>query len=125
MLSSPGWVVMYSANDVWNMDKVGLLFCGDLAAAERALYMITVGSGIAPSTKYDQIVEQRTRVFEHKWAWFVLGFSSYPYMVDRIVRLHEFARRLQTESLLNKTLPSIGSIPLHHYDLRSSKMSIS
>jgi Zn-dependent protease with chaperone function len=99
-------------------DKIGLLVAGDLAAAERALYVISVGNGIAPSTNFDQIAEQRTRVFEYKWAWFVLGFSSYPYMIDRIVRLKQFAVRLMSEQSLRET-GRIGAIPIHHFSLRS------
>jgi Zn-dependent protease with chaperone function len=99
-------------------DKIGLLVAGNIAAAERALYIISVGSGIAPSTSFDQIAEQRTRLFEHKWAWFVLGFSSYPYMIDRIVRLMRFADRIQSDVSMFGS-ERVGIIPIHHFPLRS------
>lgn len=96
-------------------DRIGLLVAGDIGAAERALYTITVGSGVAPSTNYDEVAEQRTRVFESKWAWIVLGFSTYPYMIDRMVRLQEFARWVSSDSKLR----NVGALPIYHYKLRS------
>jgi Zn-dependent protease with chaperone function len=93
-------------------DRIGLLAAGNLYSAEQALLMITVGAHIAPSANFDAIEEQRTRLFESFWTWLKLSFSQYPYMIDRIVRLREFATTLGMTS-------KIASIPIDHTSLRS------
>ena len=106
----------------YTADKIGLLVAGNIEAAENALYIISVGAGIAPNTNYDEIKEQHNRIFEHKWAWFVLGFSTYPYMIDRIVRLHEFAIKLSSGN--SKQLADVGAIPIVHVALRAMPILI-
>jgi len=93
-------------------DKIGLLVAGDLTAAEQALCMITVGVRTASGTNIDEVLEQRTRLFESWWSWLNLAFSAYPYMVDRIPRLRTFAAQLRPNS-------SIGTIPIQHRTLRA------
>jgi Zn-dependent protease with chaperone function len=100
-------------------DRIGMLVAGELPAAERALYIITVGGGIAPSTSYDEVEEQRTRLFESPWSWIRLAFDSYPYMIDRIVRLREFS-----EEIMAKPSPEIGTIPVEYFPIRSLPLLI-
>jgi hypothetical protein len=84
-------------------DRLGLLVAGDLTAAERALIIITVGSGIAPGTNLQAIKEQRNDLFSSFWAWIQLGLSSYPYMVDRIIRVREFAYEAAKRGIQSKS----------------------
>ncbi|MGH8625627.1 MAG: hypothetical protein ACREYC_10260 [Gammaproteobacteria bacterium] len=72
-------------------DRLGLLVAGDLYAAEQALLVITSGSAVAQAKNLEALKEQRAKLFESFWAWLRLGFSNYPYMVDRIIRLRQFA----------------------------------
>jgi Zn-dependent protease with chaperone function len=95
-------------------DRIGMLVAGELPAAERALSIITVGGGIAPSTNYDEVREQRTRLFESPWSWIKLAFDSYPFMVDRIVRLREFS-----EAITANAPQDIGTIPVEYFPIRS------
>jgi hypothetical protein len=91
-------------------DRIGLLVAGDLYSAERALFMITAGSRIAAGTRYNAVLEQRTRLFESGWAWLRLAFCTYPYMVDRVVRLREFAEMVTRRS-------DVGALPIEHRSL--------
>jgi Zn-dependent protease with chaperone function len=100
-------------------DRVGLLVTGEIEAAERALYMITVGGGIAPSTNFDDVKEQRARLFESPWSWFRLAFASYPYIVDRVVRLHQFS-----EEVARRVRPEVGAIPVDFFPVRSLPLLI-
>jgi len=93
-------------------DRIGLLAAGNLYSAEQALILITVGARLAPGTNLEAIEEQRTKLFESFWSWVKLGLSDYPYMVDRIVRLRQFATSLGMTS-------DIASIPIDHTSLRS------
>lgn len=94
-------------------DNIGLLAAGDLFAAEQALIMITAGARIAPGTNFDAVVEQRNRLFESIFSWIRLMFSSYPYMIDRIVRLRGFVRQLERKS------GTVGAFPIEHTQLRT------
>jgi Zn-dependent protease with chaperone function len=99
-------------------DRIGMLVAGDLKSAELALCMITVGTKIAPSTNLDEVGEQRTRLLESTWAWIQVGLSSYPYMVDRIVRLRSFAQAVSTSH--DRSAPRfVGALPIEHHRLRS------
>lgn len=94
-------------------DRIGLLVAGDINAAQQALTIITVGARSAPGINIDQVVEQRTKLFESFWAWLQLGISTYPYMVDRITRLQRWACELGLEPR-----PNVGVIQLEHESLR-------
>lgn len=93
-------------------DRIGLLAAGNLYAAEQALILITAGARIAPSTNFDAIEEQRAKLFDSFWSWIRLGCSSYPYVVDRIVRLREFAVSIGMK-------PEVGGLPIDHTSLRA------
>jgi Zn-dependent protease with chaperone function len=99
-------------------DRIGLLTAGKLYAAEQALFMITAGARIATGTNYDAIVEQRTKLFESIWAWVRLGFSTFPYTIDRIVRLREFA------ASIGRNGPAIGALPIEHTSIKASTILI-
>lgn len=94
-------------------DRIGLLVAGKLGPAEQALCIITVGARSAPGTNIDEVVEQRTRLFEGFWSWIQLGISQYPYMVDRVVRLRRYAMQIGMQPVSN-----VGTIPVHHSSLR-------
>ena len=94
-------------------DRIGMLVAGDLNSAQQALSIITVGARSAPGINIDEVIEQRTRLFESFWAWLQLGISSYPYMVDRIMRLQQFALQLGMTPRHN-----VGVIPLEHESLQ-------
>jgi Zn-dependent protease with chaperone function len=105
-------------------DRLGLLVAGDLYAAEQALLIITAGSGVAPSTNIQAIKEQRTELFERFWAWIQLGLSSYPYMVDRIVLLREFAFAAARRGIESNAPLAIGALPIAHRPIRSIPLMI-
>jgi Zn-dependent protease with chaperone function len=96
-------------------DRVGLLVAGDLDAAKQGLYILMVGARIAPGTNYAEIVEQHTELFDSYWSWLQLSFSEYPYMIDRVVRLHDFAERVT----MGQFSSEVGAIPIQHHGLKS------
>ena len=105
-------------------DRLGLLVAGDLYAAEQALLIITAGSGIAANTNFQAIKEQRSELFDRFWAWIQLGFSSYPYMVDRIVRLREFAFSAAGSDIKSNAPLAIGALPIMHRPIRAIPLMI-
>lgn len=88
-------------------------WAGDINAAQQALTIITVGARSAPGINIDQVVEQRTKLFESLWAWLQLAISTYPYMIDRITRLQRWACQLGLEPR-----PNVGVIQLEHESLQ-------
>jgi len=99
-------------------DRIGLLAAGNLYAAEQALIMITSGARIATGTNYDAIIEQRTKLLESPWAWLRIAFSTFPYTIDRIVRLRDFAQAMKALH------PNIGALPIEHMSLRAQPILI-
>jgi Zn-dependent protease with chaperone function len=94
-------------------DRIGMLVAGDLISAQQALCIITVGARSAPGINIDEVIEQRTKLFESFWSWLQLGISTYPFMVDRISRLQRFASQIDTQPN-----PNVGVIPLEHDSLQ-------
>jgi Zn-dependent protease with chaperone function len=105
-------------------DRVGLLVAGDLYAAEQALLILTAGSGIAPNTNFQALKVQRTELFEKFWAWIQLSFSSYPYMVDRIIRLREFAFAATRGGIQSNAPVALGALPITHRPIRAISLMI-
>ena len=105
-------------------DRLGLLVAGELYAAEQALLIITAGSGIAANTNFQAIKEQRSELFDRFWAWIQLGFSSYPYMVDRIVQLREFANSAANSHIPGNSPIAIGALPILHRPIRAVPLMI-
>lgn len=104
-------------------DRVGLLVAGEPYASEQALLVLTVGAALAPSTNNRELEEQRHRSFESVWTWLALAFSSYPYMLDRLHRLREFARA--TARLGPQLGPTaIATLPLLHRPIRAVEVMI-
>jgi Zn-dependent protease with chaperone function len=101
-------------------DRVGLLAAGQLEAAMQALYILTVGPSVAPSTNFREIVDQRSVLFESFWARVQLSFRTYPYMIDRIVRLHDFAVDLGHKEALHR----VGVMPIEHRKIKSLPLLI-
>lgn len=100
-------------------DRIGLLCAGNLYAAEQALLMVTVGTGLAPGTNFDAVQQQREKLATSFWAWLQKIFSTYPYMVVRLVKLREFATTLGMRSIKPEASTAIGGLPIAHTSLRS------
>ncbi|HSB69696.1 MAG TPA: TIR domain-containing protein [Candidatus Methylomirabilis sp.] len=105
-------------------DRLGLLIAGDLDAAEQALVIITAGSGVAPGTSIEALKRQRSDLFDTVWAWIQLGLSAYPYMVDRILRLREFAYQAAKSGIQSNAPVGIGAIPIYHHSIRALPLMI-
>ena len=100
-------------------DRLGLLVAGELYASEQALITITAGSCVAPSTNLKALKEQRAELFESAWAWIQLAFSTYPYMVDRIIRIREFAFEAVRTGIQAGTPVAVGTLPIDHTRIRA------
>ena len=105
-------------------DRLGLLVAGDLHAAEQALFIITAGSGIAVNTNVMALKEQRTDLFESLWSWIRLGLSNYPYMIDRIILLRDFANDAAKRGIQGNAPVAIGALPIAHRRLRALPLMI-
>jgi hypothetical protein len=105
-------------------DRLGLLVAGELLAAEQALLVITAGSGIAANTNLQALKEQRTELFQGFWSWISLGVSSYPFMVDRIVLLREFAAEAARRRIEANAPVAIGALPIYHHSIRAVPLMI-
>jgi hypothetical protein len=105
-------------------DRLGLLVAGDLYAAEQALLIITTGSGIAANTNLQAVKEQRTELFDQFWAWIQLGFSSYPYMVDRLICMREFAFAAARSGIQSNAPLAVGALPIAHRPIRAIPLMI-
>ena len=80
---------------------------------------ITAGVNVEPSTNLEALQEQRRELFASVWAWIRLLFSSYPYTIDRIIRLREFAFRATSSGVQANVPVAVGSLPIAHRQLRS------
>ena len=100
-------------------DRLGLLVAGDLIAAEQALIIITAGVNVAPSTNIDALREQRREHFASPWSWVYLAFSPYPYIIDRILRLREFAFSAASRGVQGNAPVAVGTLPIAHRQIRS------
>lgn len=105
-------------------DRLGLLVAGDLYAAEQALVIITAGSAVAPSTNIDDLRRQRVELFHSLWSWIGLAFSGYPYMVDRIVRMSEFAYDAAAKGLQANAPLAVAALPITHRPIRSLSLMV-
>jgi hypothetical protein len=61
--------------------------------------------------------EQREELFDDIWSWIRLPVEHYPYMVDRLVRLREFAHVLDSAHALMQS--RVGALRLQHQPVRS------
>ncbi|MEX5217267.1 MAG: nucleotide-binding protein [Nitrospira sp.] len=100
-------------------DRLGLLVCGDLFAAEQAMIMITSGINLAPATSIEALREQKRLHFSDPWAWLYLAFSTYPYMIDRIIRLRDFAYSAATRGVAGNEPVAVGTLPIAHRQIRT------
>jgi uncharacterized membrane-anchored protein/Zn-dependent protease with chaperone function len=98
-------------------DRIGLLVAGELHAAEQALVTITAGSAVAPSTSVESLEEQRLDLFRAYWSWVRLLASAYPFMIDRILRLRQFADEA-IKTGIHAQRP-VGALPIGHGLIRS------
>ncbi len=98
-------------------DRIGLLVAGDLRAAEQAMVTITAGSAVAPSTSIDALLTQRHELLRTYWGWVNLLGSSYPYMIDRILRIRAFAEIARRTGIHGHK--PVGALPLGHGRVRS------
>jgi hypothetical protein len=100
-------------------DRLGLMVAGDLVAAEQALIIITAGRNVAASTNLDALREQRREHFESVWSWIQLAISTYPYMIDRIIRLREFAFTAASQGVQANAPVAVGTLPIAHKQIRA------
>jgi len=105
-------------------DRLGLLVAGDLYAAEQALIIITAGAGIAANTNIDRLKQQRTELLGSVWAWINLALSSYPYLVDRIIRVREFAYEAAAKGLQANAPVAVAALPIQHRPIRALPLMI-
>jgi hypothetical protein len=105
-------------------DRLGLLVTGELQAAEQALLIITAGSGVAANTNIQAIREQQTELFDSAWSWLALGLSSHPYMIDRIIRLRDFAAEAVRRGIESNATMAIGTLPIYHHSIRALPLMI-
>jgi predicted nucleotide-binding protein len=105
-------------------DRLGLLVAGDVYAAEQALIIITAGSGIAANTNLDAVRQQRSELMSSTWAWIQLSFSSYPYLVDRIIRIREFANEAAMKGLQANSPVAVAALPINHRPIRALPVMI-
>ena len=105
-------------------DRLGLLVAGDVYAAEQALIIITAGSGIAASTNLAAVRQQRSELMSSAWAWIQLSLSSYPYLVDRIIRVREFANEAAMKGLQANSPVAVAALPISHRPIRALPVMI-
>lgn len=96
-------------------DRIGLLVAGDLGSAQRALSRLTVGEELSPTTNFAEVENQREFLFARTWSWIALGLSAYPFMVDRICRLGEFALNLRPDR-------GVAALPIVYPRLRPTAL---
>jgi Zn-dependent protease with chaperone function len=105
-------------------DRLGLLVAGDLYAAEQAMIMLTAGVSVAPSTSITALKQHRGEIFDSTWVWIALSFSDYPYMVDRIIRLRDFAYQAARDGVQAKAPVAVGALPIAHSRIRALQLMI-
>lgn len=112
-----GFHAAWKRHCILTADRIGLLVAGDIYAAEQGLLALTVGDVLASGTNVDDVREQREELFDDIWSWIRLPFEHYPYMVDRLVRLREFAHVLESAHALMQS--RVGALRLQHQPVRS------
>ena len=100
-------------------DRIGLLVAGDYYAAEQSLLILTVGPKLAAHTSIEEIERQAEDLRDHFWPRLQRWLSEYPYLVERIARLREFASTVSTLRDASGARPDIGALPIRHMRLRS------
>ena len=100
-------------------DRIGLMVAGDYYAAEQSLLIVTVGPKLAAHTSIDEIERQADDLRDHFWPRLQRWLSEYPYIVERIARLREFAATVSTLRDARGARPNIGALPIRHMRLRS------
>jgi len=105
-------------------DRLGLLVAGDLDAAEQALLIITAGRSVASCTNMEALRAQRAVLFDSPWAYIRLLFSEYPFMIDRILDLREFAYRAAADGVPANAPLAIGALPIEHRPIRALPLLI-
>ena len=100
-------------------DRIGLMVAGDYYAAEQSLLILTVGPKLAAHTSIEEIERQAEDLRDHFWPRLQRWLSEYPYIVERIARLREFASTVSTLRDASGARPNIGALPIRHMRLRS------
>jgi Zn-dependent protease with chaperone function len=100
-------------------DRVGLMVAGDYYAAEQSLLIITVGPKLASHTSIDEVERQADDLRDHFWPRVQRWLSDYPYIVERIARLREFASSVSALRDASGARPNIGALPIRHMRLRT------
>ena len=88
----------------YSADRVGFLVSGNLEAARRALYVLTVGKKMAASTRMAAIEQQEEELDDSFFAWLSEIAHRYPFMIRRVVALASF-REYVVERPYNSAAP--------------------
>ncbi|MGE3512162.1 MAG: TIR domain-containing protein [Vicinamibacterales bacterium] len=105
-------------------DRVGMMVAGDYYAAEQGLLVITVGPKLAAHTNIDEVEVQAEHLRDQFWARVQRWISDYPYMVDRLVHLREFADSVHGLRQSTSARPAIGALPIRHMRLQSLPLMV-
>lgn len=100
-------------------DRVGLMVAGDYYAAEQSLLIVTVGPKLASHTSIEEVERQADDLRDHFWPRLQRWLSDYPYIVERIARLRQFASSVSSLRDVAGARPNIGALPIRHMRLRS------
>jgi Zn-dependent protease with chaperone function len=98
-------------------DRAGLLCCGDLVTAERALLKLVTGFAGLQNVNIEDYLQQARRAGDfHRVGMFHALFKSHPLIPQRIKALRLFARSQTYFELTGKLVPA-GMTPLSQKEL--------
>jgi hypothetical protein len=85
----------------------------------QSLLIVTVGPKLASHTSADEIERQAEDLRDRFWPRLQRWLSEYPYIVERIARLREFAASVSSLRDGSGARPNIGALPIRHMRLRT------
>ena len=100
-------------------DRIGMMVAGECYAAEQALLLLTVGPKLAPHTSVEEIERQADEVHDQFWTRLQRWLSFYPYIIDRIHALREFASTIHGLRDASGAPASIGALPIRQMRLQT------
>ena len=100
-------------------DRIGLMVAGDYYAAEQSLLIVTVGPKLASHTSVEEVERQAEDLRDRFWPRLQRWLSDYPYIVERIARLREFASSVSSLRDVSGARPNVGALPIRHMRLRT------
>ena len=105
-------------------DRIGMMVAGECYAAEQALLLLTVGPKLAPHTNVEEIERQADELHDRFWTRLQRWISFYPYLIDRIHFLREFAATVDDLRAGEGGSTSIGALPIRHMRLQTLPVMI-